>query len=199
MGQSHSILGCLKTVICFNNSTTISSELKGVGGRGSGAGVCQVFTFSKLQKAGSFWLWEMYPIYDRSLSLSLAQFCHYCKSPPVKADVKSLPSQTSSQCHKNKAKGRKKTSNSSEMQQPQEFSSQRVRKIIYTGGDLRLLSSMSVLQCTQHGPLLPCSSVTPLKTGEQCPPHWGAWVRHGKLTVVSRRPEASGARPCFHS
>ena len=22
------------------------------------------------------------------LSLSLAQFCHYCKSPPVKADVK---------------------------------------------------------------------------------------------------------------
>lgn len=90
-----------------------------------------------------------------SLSLSLAQFCHYCKSPPVKADVKSLPSQTSSQCHKNKAKGRKKTSNSSEMQQPQEFSSQRVRKIIYAGGDLRLLSSMSVLQCTQHGPLLP--------------------------------------------
>ena len=118
--------------------------------------------------------------YDRSLSLSLAQFCHYCKSPPVKADVKSLPSQTSSQCHKNKAKGRKKTSNSSEMQQPQEFSFQRVRKIIYAGGDLRLLSSMSVLQCTHHGPLFPCSSVTPLKTGEQCPPSLRSLSHTGK-------------------
>lgn len=92
--------------------------------------------------------------------------------PTVKAEVKSLPSQTSSQCHKNKAKGRKKTSSSSEMQQPQEFSPQRVRKIIYTGGDLRLLSSISVLQCTHHGTFIPCSSVMPLKTGEQClPPH----------------------------
>lgn len=91
--------------------------------------------------------------------------------PPVKAEVKSLPFQTSSQCHKNKAKVRKKTSNSSEMQQPQEFSSQRVRKIIYAGGDLRLLSSISVLQSTHHGPFLPCSSVMSLKTGEQCRPH----------------------------
>lgn len=146
--------------------------------------------------------WEMYHIYDRSLSLSLAQFCNYCKPPPptVKAEVKSLPSQTSSQCHKNKAKGRKKTSSSSEMQQPQEFSSQRVRKIIYAGGDLRLLSSISVLQCTHHGTFTPCSSVMPLKTGEQClPPSLRSLNQTGKLTAVSRWPEASGTRPCFHS
>lgn len=81
------------------------------------------------------------------------------------------------------------------MQQPQEFSSQRVRKIIYAGGDLRLLSSISVLQSTHHGPFLPCSSVTSLKTGEQCrptpTPHGGTWVRQGKLTA-GQRPREPG-------